>query len=165
MSNGDKSRLNCAVAAEPRLECRFPLCNCKPKASPLPSTAATGETPRTDALASGIAKRRQNRGFNMPEDVEDSIDLARQLERDLAEAKDDCLRLHREKMDALFGPDGFPRSATDAIDGMTLITHWELALNVWDEELAKGRARSYAMREALLRVGDKIASVDGGNKP
>jgi thioesterase domain-containing protein len=30
----------------------------------------------------------------------------------LAEAKDDCRRLHREKMDALYGPDGFPRSAT-----------------------------------------------------
>jgi hypothetical protein len=38
-----------------------------------------------------------------------------QLERELAEAKDDCRRLHREKMDALYGPDGFPRSATPAM--------------------------------------------------
>jgi hypothetical protein len=42
-------------------------------------------------------------------------EIARQIARDLADAKDDCLRLHREKMDALFGPDGKPRSATRRI--------------------------------------------------
>jgi hypothetical protein len=50
-----------------------------------------------------------------------------QLERELAEAKDDCRRLHREKMDALYGPDGFPRSATAANE---LLFRCHLAFNL-----------------------------------
>lgn len=45
-----------------------------------------------------------------------NCELCDQLERELAEAQDDCRRLHREKMDALFGPDGKPRSASEPIE-------------------------------------------------
>lgn len=47
------------------------------------AAAGAGETPRTDALEAGIKVRASRRGFNMPEDYQDAMFIARQLEREL----------------------------------------------------------------------------------
>jgi hypothetical protein len=56
-------------------------------------------------------------------------------------------------------------SATRRIDPMDLLGHWELAVNTYNEERAKGRAESYAMREAFIVVTDRIlnGTSDGGS--
>ena len=40
-------------------------------------------TPRTDALTFEIEARRKLRGFNMPEDLADALNLSDEIERDL----------------------------------------------------------------------------------
>src|SRR5688572_11664800 len=40
-----------------------------------------------------------------------------------------------------------------------LIEHWEVALDTYKAEVKAGRAESYAMREALLKVADKIGFI------
>lgn len=51
------------------------------------------DAPRTDRTADGIGARADRRGFVMPEDVNDLIDLNRTLERELSTALDEIERL------------------------------------------------------------------------
>lgn len=69
------------------------------------SPAATA-MPDSGRAATLLAEQKKAQHY----DVDEWVDLVNELERELADAKDDVTRLHREKMDALFGPDGFPRS-------------------------------------------------------
>ena len=49
------------------------------------------QTPRTDKLEAGIKVRASRRGFNMPEDYRDAMEIARRLERELAETQADVM--------------------------------------------------------------------------
>jgi hypothetical protein len=72
--------------------------------------SCSSDTPRTDA-----AIKRGECGPDLCRQIECELGLEREshevTKRMLADAQDDVARLHREKMDALFGPDGSPRSA------------------------------------------------------
>jgi 16S rRNA C967 or C1407 C5-methylase (RsmB/RsmF family) len=44
---------------------------------------------------------------------------------------------------------------------MNLVEHWELALDTYKREIEAGRAESYAMREALIVLEDKVHAPEG----
>ncbi len=48
---------------------------------------SASETPRYDKLQAGIKARRELRGFNVPEDLSDALDILHQTERALTAAK------------------------------------------------------------------------------
>lgn len=81
--------------------------------------SCSSDTPRTDA-----AIKRGECGPDLCRQLECELGLEREshevTKRMLADAQDDVARLHREKMDALFGPDGSPRSANGTMDAQAV---------------------------------------------
>lgn len=84
-----------------------PFGNRQIRADYAPSTTPQRRCLRYDKVGTPLQVCGNDGDWCLSEDVE-------ALEQELADAKDDCLRLHREKMDALFGPDGMPRTAVSA---------------------------------------------------
>ncbi len=85
--------------------------------------------PGSGRAAGLLAKQKREGGY----DIDEWVELVKELE-------DDCLRLHREKMDALYGPDGFPR-----FDGIIAII--------------KGHAKDYPNLSASEFSKNVVASI------
>lgn len=71
-------------------------------------------------------------------------------------APERLLRLYRVFVNA--APATLPPEA--GATSYTLVRHWALALETYNRERSQGRAESYAMREALMVIGDAIDRDD-----
>lgn len=92
----------------------------------------------------------------MPDGATDSMTAAgaKQLAQAYLDAKDDCLRLHREKMDALFGPDGFPRSAPSTTRRSTAALAW--AVSIFGEGAEDGEERAMRFIEEAVELVNAV---------
>ena len=95
-----------------------------------------GSTPLTDKLEAGIKVRASRRGFNMPEDYHDAMEIARQLERQLAQARNAAL-------------DG----AADATEGFDEPRVWT------------GPSELMRKVGAMIRARKELAAPQDGNTP
>lgn len=139
----------------------FPQARATSPNSQRPSAAAS-ETPLTDA-AQAEGWRAAERGSIIADSLNNGWDFARQLERDLAAAKAAVTPLGQVSL-----PDAPGEVQRPEVAPLYLLSHWELVLGTYKKELAKGRAESYAMREALLVLEDLLSGPTppgGSNDP
>jgi hypothetical protein len=93
------------------------------------------------------------------------VKLGLELERELGDAKADALRLHREKMDALFGPDGMPRRHAGPVIGYAVRMADGPFVGIWQvreiaEDVCRKQPKSHG--DVVIPV---CAVADGAIEP